>query len=307
VKANKTGIIFDIERYAIHDGPGIRTVVFMKGCPLRCLWCDNPESQRCEPQLLFFKDRCTKCKRCLKICPTGANFIADNGEIKIDRKKCINCGKCIDVCLAEARKISGKKITAEEVLEIVKKDIPFYTNSGGGVTISGGESTYQTEFLLELLKKCKEQKLHVALETCGYVASGFMEKILSEKLVDLFLYDIKIMDPIKSVRLTGASNELILQNARLIANSTIPMVIRVPIIPSFTDSEENVRAISKFVATLKKVKKIELLPYHELGVPKYKWLDLDYKLKLQPPEEERINIVKKIVRSYKLECTSLGF
>jgi len=269
------GLVFSIERYAIHDGPGIRTLVFLKGCPLRCSWCDNPEGQESYPQLIFFSNKCIGCEKCLEVCPTNATSLSKDGKIKIDRKMCINCGECAKACPSGARIISGKYMTVKEVVDEVLKDLAFYQNSGGGITLSGGEVTMQAEFARETLKACKEYGINTAIETCGYSKWENFSKVL--EFTDLVLYDIKCMNPLRHKEYTGVSNELILENVKKIAEMGIPIIIRVPVIPGFNSSENHMRELIGFVKdSVKTVKKIHFLPYHELGVGKYERLGRKY-------------------------------
>lgn len=295
------GWIYDIQGYSINDGPGIRTTVFFKGCPLTCLWCDNPESQKMFPQLLFFETLCVRCYRCVEACPTQATNINTEGTIEIDRDRCQACGACVKACLSEARMISGKRMTVEEVLEIVKKDSIFFWDSGGGVTASGGEPTSQPDFLLQLFKKCQECGIHTTLDTCGYVRWEVLEPILEH--VDLVLFDIKHMNPVKHKELTGVSNELILDNAMKIVRKEKPMIIRVPLIPGYNDSVENIKALGEFVRELG-LSRVDLLPYHQLGENKYQKLGIDYKLVgAKPYTDSQVQAIQEILGSYKLEVT----
>jgi len=263
------GCVFNIQRYSIHDGPGIRTTVFLKGCPLRCLWCQNPESQRKDPEILLFKDKCTRCGKCVEVCPTGASSLSAGSSL-IDRSKCTGCGKCVDVCPNEARTLVGKSMTVEEVVKEVKKDTSFYNKSGGGVTISGGDALAQPEFSLAILKECKEAGIHTAIETTGYAPWATLEKLL--KYTDFVLYDIKQMDSEKHYEGTKTRNPLILENARLVSKMK-PMKVRIPLIPGYNDSVENVRKTACFVRDELGIKDLEVLAYNKLGEAKYDRLD----------------------------------
>lgn len=296
----KKGVIFNVQRYSINDGPGIRTVVFFKGCPLQCLWCCNPESQRNMPEILYSHKKCKNCNRCILICPKKA--ISDDKGIKaIDYSLCDNCGKCIEVCPEEALEMVRRLVTIEEIIREVEKDIVFYRSSGGGVTLSGGECTYQPEFAISLLLECRKRGIHTAIETCGFQKWDVLKNIL--QYVDLVLYDLKHINPVKHLKYTGVSNKLIFENAQRIVSKNIPMIIRIPIIPKYTASKENIKAIARFVSNLKEVKKIELLPYHGLGEPKYKKLGRKYELEGVPsPSSEQMQELAGIVKSYGLKC-----
>ena len=296
----KQGLIFSIQRYSTEDGPGIRTTVFMKGCPLSCLWCHNPEGQKLHPEIVFNDTRCIGCKKCVDACSEGAITFTEDGP-RTDRGKCRNCGKCAEVCPAGARELIGKYMTAEEAFAEVEKDVLFYRNSGGGVTVGGGEPTMQPGFLLEFLRRCREEGIHTALDTSGYVKWETMEKIL--KHVDLVLYDIKQIDPVKHANYGGVSNELILENARRICCKGTPMIVRVPVIPEYTDGEENIRGIMEFVCRLERVARVDLLPFHRLGEPKYKKLDRNYEFEdTQPPTDEHMQELKRLVESFGLQA-----
>ena len=299
VNSEIKGDLFDIQRYSINDGPGIRTTIFLKGCPLSCLWCSNPESQRSYPQLIYFDQLCTRCYRCVEACPTGATTISEDGSITIGRDKCIACGSCVEMCLAEARVISGRQMTIDEVMEIVKKDSLFYRNSGGGVTASGGEPLAQPEFLLELFKRCHESGIDTVLDTCGYVQWEVLEEILN--YTDLVLFDIKHMDTERHEQLTKVSNQLILENAKRIADHGTPEIIRMPLVPGYNDSRENIEALARFMVD-SKIFRLDLVPYHQMGESKYNRLDLVYKLNdVKPYKEEEVEAIKKIFQSYGLK------
>jgi pyruvate formate lyase activating enzyme len=290
------GIIFDIQRYSIHDGPGIRTVVFLKGCPLRCLWCCNPESQLTNPQLSFIQSKCIGCLECIKICPNKAiRFDKEKGFL-IDYKLCDMCGRCSDVCYPGARVIIGKKMSVDEVIAEVIRDKSFYNRSNGGVTLSGGEVLLQWGFAKEILKKCKELNINTAIETCGYCKWEYFTEVL--EYVDLVLYDLKHLDSAEHKRLTGVDNQLILENAAKVVKKVKEMIIRVPLIPSLNDSKDNIMMLVDFVSTLEKVKEIDLLPYHQLGVSKYNQIGQTYKLnEINPPSKEKINDIKRYIEN----------
>ncbi len=287
-----TGIVFNIQRYSIHDGPGIRTTVFLKGCPLRCFWCQNPESQKMEPQILFDEKKCTSCGECLKVCPSGATSRSD-GRIRVDRGRCKASGKCAEVCPNEARKVAGRSMTVDEVMREVMRDVKFYENSGGGVTLSGGDPLAQPDFALSILQRCKRAGLHTALDTCGYAPWTTLEKVLP--YVDLFLFDIKHPDPAAHRQGTGRDLDLILQNAKEISKRG-KMRVRVPLIPGFNDSPEVVRQIARFVREELHIADVDLLTYNPLGEGKYELLGM-----LCSPrpyiEEARFEELKAAVRS----------
>jgi pyruvate formate lyase activating enzyme len=264
-----SGQIFNIQRYSIHDGPGIRTTVFLKGCPLRCFWCQNPESQSSRIQVLYNRAKCTLCGRCAEVCPSGATRLSD-GHITIDRDRCTGCGECVGVCLNEARRIAGSHATVQEIMDEVMRDVKFYENSGGGVTLSGGEPLAQPDFALEILKNCKTYGLHTTIDTCGVADWATIETLLG--YVDLFLFDIKVIDPEIHQRGTGRRNEQILENAIGISGRT-PMRVRVPLIPGFNDSEEAILQIARFAKNELGSPPIDLLPYNKFGEVKYELLD----------------------------------
>ena len=260
IKNNEiTGTIINIQRFCIHDGPGIRTTVFVKGCNLRCLWCHNPESQSFKPQRMFFKNKCINCRECEKVCSKA--FAA----------QCNLCGKCVKVCRRGAREISGRVITSKECMQEIEKDKDFYITSGGGVTFSGGEPLLQYEFLTEMLKQCKERHINTAIETAGCVEWERIEVLLP--YLDCILYDIKAIDEEVHERLTGVSNKLILQNAeKLMRVASEKLLFRMPVIPDYNDMEFD--KIAKFVS----YNSLELLPYHEIGIGKYEALNMKYQL-----------------------------
>lgn len=297
---NQKGVIFNIQHYSIHDGPGIRTTVFMKGCPLHCVWCQNPESQALQPEIFFNIEACTGCGKCMQACPNGAIEII-NGHSKTKRQICRSTGLCIDVCPNEARSLMGKYVSASEAFKEVNDDAIFYQRSGGGVTLSGGDSVAQPEFAVNILKLCKNAGIHTALDTSGYAKWEIFQQIL--EYVDLVLYDFKQMDPVLHQEYTGVSNKLILDNVKKIYHECrIPLLARVPVVPGYTDSVENIETTAKFIIDeLGKDVKVHLLPYHRLGETKYERLEcLSKCTSIQPPGEDYMLTLKELVESYGL-------
>jgi pyruvate formate lyase activating enzyme len=299
-----TGTIFNIQRFSVQDGPGIRTTVFLKGCPLTCLWCSNPESQSPLPEVAHRDSLCIGCGVCLKVCDRGATrLIAGEGvpRVEIDRRKCVTCGKCIEACSARARKIYGQTMTVEEVFEEIRKDIDFYSNSGGGVTASGGEPLSQADFVTELFRQSHRIGIHTTLETCGYAERSVLEKVLPE--TDLVLYDLKLLDSHGHRKSTGKSNRQILSNAKVTAERGIPVRFRIPLIPGMNDSAENLDAIARFISELDPVPPVDLLPYHRFGESKYGMLDREYQLSdLRTPEQAQIETAMEVFKRYHLDC-----
>ncbi len=286
-------MIFNLQRFSTHDGPGIRTTVFLKGCPLHCWWCHNPESQSPKPELLLRENRCIRCGACIEVCePHAISWQAD--RIVTDQAKCDDCGACVTTCVAEAREMAGQEKTVAQVLAEVERDLAFYDESGGGVTFSGGEPLQQRAFLLELLRACKEKEIHTAVDTCGYATWHAFDSI--RPYVDLFLYDLKLMDEARHERCTGVSNRLILENLRTLAGQGHKVVVRVPVIPGITDDDENICQIGAFVSTLP-VLRLDLLPYHNIAAGKYNRLHRDYALpEVQPPTAAQMEQIAETLR-----------
>lgn len=293
------GFIFDIKKYAIHDGPGIRTTVFLKGCPLRCQWCHNPESWKVYPELNFRHERCIRCGRCIEVCSQGAIRLVDERPVT-DVEKCQLCGQCVDACPAGAREIIGQQMTVAEVMSEVEKDIIFYDQSGGGVTFSGGEPLMQPEFLLTLLTQCRAQAIHTAIDTSCYAEPQIIEKV-SEK-ADLFLCDIKHMDNQMHERFTGAGNSLILDNIKRLSKADKNIIIRIPVIPGFNDDHANIEATGEFISTLSGVVRIDILPYNRGGKVKSSRLIAAAELmETERPDEKKLDFISKNLRKYDFE------
>lgn len=298
------GIVFDIKKFALHDGPGIRTTVFLKGCPMRCDWCHNPESQSFKMELMVRRSRCIRCGSCTVLCEFEALKLAKDGP-RVNLLKCKVCGECADVCNAEALQLIGRETTAEEVMNEVLKDEPFYKESGGGVTFSGGEPLGQPKFLLELLKASKRKGLHTTVDTCGCAKWKDIERIAS--YTDLFLYDIKLMDPKRHHKHTGMSNKLVVENLKKLSGSGASIVVRLAIIPGINDDEKNIEETGKFVAKLKGVERIDILPYHAMAADKYANLQRNEKMAaVKPPTKQRMQGIAKMLAKHGLEVSIGG-
>lgn len=279
-------LIFDIKKFAIHDGPGIRTTIFFKGCNLHCPWCHNPESINSYPEVVFFPERCIGCGRCLEACESGALRLVE-GKVLYQKPLCQSCGRCAEACYASARVIYGKWMTLEEVMGEILKDKPFYENSGGGATFSGGEPLLYPEFVSALAELCHENGVTVAIDTAGAVRWSAFEAVIPH--TDYFLVDLKMMNPKLHTKYCGASLELIVENLERLSANGARIFIRVPIVPGYTDSEENLREIAHFASRLRGVECVELLPYHRLGEDKYRRLGRPYPLEGTPaPSPEKL-------------------
>jgi pyruvate formate lyase activating enzyme len=295
------GTVFDIKKYSIHDGPGIRTTVFLKGCPLSCWWCHNPESQARAVEMIFRENRCIRCGACLEACPHDA--ISWNGQGPItNQEKCERCGTCAAACYAEARESIGREMTVAQVMAEVERDVAFYDESRGGVTLSGGEPLLQWDFSLALLRACKEKEIHTALDTCGFARWETLDRIREH--VDLFLYDLKLIDEEKHRRFTGVSNELILENLQALSQRGHDIIVRVPVIPGVNDDDESIRQIGAFAAKLPHLDGLDLLPYHHIGMDKYTRMNKTYQLvDVRPPSDERMAKIANILQGFGLSVT----
>jgi pyruvate formate lyase activating enzyme len=297
-----TGRIFNIQRFSVQDGPGIRTTLFMKGCPLACPWCSNPESQRNSPELACIRSLCNGCGRCVEACDRQAITLLEGGGVSIDRQLCDKCGGCLEACAPSSLKMFGQEISVDEAFREVKKDELYYRNSRGGVTASGGEPLRQSRFVSAFFERCREAGMHTTLDTCGYATRSDLESVLEH--TDLVLFDLKLIDNDVHVATVKAPNTPILDNAKIVAGSPVPMIVRIPLIPGLTDTDENIRGITRFVAELGGgVSEVNVLPYHRFGMSKYEMLDKEYQLgELKPPSEGRLDAIVASLESLDLGC-----
>ncbi len=311
-KRDTIGMVFNVQGYSIQDGPGIRTTVFLKGCPLRCPWCSNPESQRANRDILYVRAKCVKCHRCLDLCKNGAisyqKDLEPEGFITINHEICATCQDhtCVPECYQFALEDVGIPMPVSEVMDVLVADSPFFVRSGGGVTVSGGEPLLSHEFVIELFKQCKENYIHTAIETTGYAPWDKFKSVL--EYTDLVLYDLKHMDPIVHKELTGVSNELILQNLEKIFTDTkAQVVIRIPVIPRANDSNKNMEATALF---MKKIgaRQADLMPYHRMGMGKFAGLGREYPLgtEVVSPTNESIKEIQSIFEANHLACNIGG-
>ena len=306
-KAN-TGCVFNIQHYSVHDGPGIRTIVFFKGCPLSCRWCSNPESQKKAPEIAYNPNKCIgadDCFRCGTACQSGAIAREDNGKIAINREKCTECFLCVEACPSKAMHIFGSRMGVDEIIKTVERDSAFYSRSGGGLTVSGGEPLTQAGFVVELLKEAKRRRINTAMETCGCADWDSLEAAC--RYLDTILFDIKTVDPVKHKEYTGAGNEMILDNLINIRNAfpKLDILVRTPLSPSFNDTEEDVAGIVDFIRDIPDVR-YELLPYHRMGLSKYQFLGREYPMGDIKLDEKKAQELKEFaMRRLGSKCASV--
>lgn len=291
------GTIFNMQKYSIHDGPGIRTTIFFKGCPLSCQWCHNPESLVPKTEIVFLENKCIGCRECVKACLASAITFSEQG-FRRDKEKCTLCEKCFDMCPTGAMEKLGSKKTVAEVIKEIEKDRIFYEESGGGVTFSGGEALLQLAFLKSLLASCKAKRIHTALDTSGYASWESLASIAD--LVDLFLYDIKLMNDEKHKKYTGVSNILIHENLKKLAARNSKIWIRIPLIPGINDDEQNIKQTGAFIAALN-LRDVFLLPYHNIAMDKYTRLDRTYRLQdIRPLSNTQANAIAQRLKAFGL-------
>ncbi len=285
-----SGFVFDIAHFSSHDGPGIRTVVFMQGCPLDCVWCHSPDSECAKPVLVYLENKCISCGLCIDVCPVKARYSAD-GSVVTDRARCDDCGLCAESCPPQALQVRGHRMTAREVVREVLQDAVFFRHSGGGVTLSGGEATAQPAFAEAILRLCRAAGVETAVETCGFASPAVMRRLAP--LIDLFLFDLKHLDSERHRELCGQPNEIILSNLHELVRQGREIIIRYPVIPGYNDDEEN---LVKMAALLREtgLRKVDLMPYNAAAGARYRWLERSYALEgCQPPTPERLEEIRR--------------
>ena len=299
---NQEGSIYKIENFSLHDGPGIRTLVVMKGCPLKCRWCSSPYTQRPDFELFYIKSRCTGCSHCITVCPECAiTMETKQTSVKTNRSQCTGCGICVDACPNQARERVGREYTAEGLFHKIEKNAPFFRRSGGGITLGGGEPTLQAAFVEESLSLCRVSFFHTAMETCAFTSWEKLAPLLDQ--LDLVYIDLKHMDDKRHAQWTGVSNTPILENIQRTAE-TNQLILRIPVVPGFNDAVQNIKESAVFAKTLgSNLLRLELLPYHQFGLHKYEELERTCLVEsIQPPSARHMETLRDIVRSFGLEA-----
>lgn len=293
----ETGIIFDIKRYSLHDGPGLRTTVFMKGCPLSCDWCHNPEGRSRVPEFIFYENKCIAAYDCIDVCPQDA-ITKSNGAVYTDQSKCLVDAMCIDVCFSGAREVLGREVTVQQIVEEVERDTIFYDTSGGGVTFSGGEPLLQHEFLHAALKELKARGFHTCVDTSGYIATDALKKVMA--YVDLFLFDVKMVDETKHKGNTGVPNDLILKNLNMLSEANAEVIVRLPLIPGVNDDDDNITKTGELLKSLGGVNRVDILPYHKIAKDKYRRLYKPFPEDIPEPLNGNAEKIAERLREFQL-------
>jgi len=297
-RSSASGLIFNLQRCSVHDGPGIRTTVFFKGCPLRCTWCHNPEGIDRRPEMMVSADRCLSCRSCREVCPIEERGAAPAG-VPWDRALCTGCGLCVEACPADARELAGREYEVGELVDMVERDRVFFDSSGGGVTFSGGEPLAQPEFLTACLSECRNRGLHTTVDTCGLATRETVLEVA--RLADLVLYDLKHMDPDRHLEHTGAGNHAILDNLRTLSETDVEAWIRVPLIPGFNDDPANIGTTGAFLEALPRRHRVFVLPYHRTAAAKFSRLgETEDRVGLQTPDEETLAVVAELLARHDL-------
>lgn len=313
-KTTPSGVVFNVQRFSLHDGPGIRTTVFLKGCTLHCFWCHNPEGQHAAPEVRYYPDRCIACGQCVDACPHHAHALVD-GVHTFDRERCESAARCVAVCNARALETEGRRMSVAEVMAEILPDRPFYELSGGGVTLSGGEPALNHDFAREVLRACQAHGLHTAVETCGAVPWTALAALVPH--TDLFMMDLKVIDPAKHRAATRQTNEHILANARRLAATRIPLVFRTPVVPTVNDTPDDIGAIAAFVRQLRDQRQArtpadaaityEIMPFHRLAAGKYASLGLAYPAAtLEPPSPATMAALAEVARQQGIATVNRG-
>ena len=295
------GTIFDFKRFATGDGPGIRGLIFLKGCPLECSWCANPESQDPEPEIMYHQEKCNGSKKCLEVCPHNAIEEDEEFGLIVDDDSCDLCGNCIDKCPYGSLELVGERVTVSKIMDRVRNDRAFYENSGGGITLTGGEPLFQPDFSRELLNSCKDNSIHTAIETTGYTSWDSLKSVLP--YLNIIFYDFKHLDPELHQEYTGVGNELIKENLKKLSRGfSGDLIVRIPFVPDYNSSEDLLESTFGFLSGLRGIKQVEVMPYHRFGVPKYHGTGREYGLPdIKPVNREEIEYLTEIGRKYGVE------